>query len=30
MSPPLFPGFPKFTAATGLGIDSYTFRAGRF
>jgi hypothetical protein len=30
MSPPLFPGFPRFSATGGPGIDDYTFRAGRF
>lgn len=30
LSPPLFPGFPNFTAATSLGIDSFTWRGGRF
>jgi hypothetical protein len=30
LSPPAFPGFPNFTAATSLGIDSYTWRLGLF
>jgi hypothetical protein len=30
LAPPAFPGFPRFTAATSLGIDSYTWRLGRF
>jgi hypothetical protein len=30
LAPPLFPGFPKFTASTSLGIDDYTWRMGRF
>jgi hypothetical protein len=30
LSPPAFPGFPNFTAASGLGIDSYSWRLGIF
>jgi hypothetical protein len=30
LSPPAFPGFPNFTAASGLGIDSYSWRLGLF
>jgi hypothetical protein len=30
LAPPNFPGFPSFTAATSLGIDSYSWRMGRF
>jgi hypothetical protein len=30
LSPPAFPGFPNFTAATSLGIDSYSWRLGIF
>jgi hypothetical protein len=30
LSPPAFPGFPNFTGATSLGIDSYTWRLGLF
>jgi hypothetical protein len=30
LAPPAFPGFPNFTAATSLGIDSYTWRLGLF
>jgi hypothetical protein len=30
LAPPNFPGFPNFTAATSLGIDSYSWRMGRF
>ena len=30
LSPPAFPLFPNFTAATSLGIDSYTWRLGLF
>ena len=30
LSPPAFPGFPNFSAATSLGIDSYTWRLGLF
>jgi hypothetical protein len=30
LSPPAFPGFPNFTAATSLGVDSYTWRLGLF
>lgn len=30
LSPPAFPGFPNFTAATSLGIDSYSWRLGLF
>jgi hypothetical protein len=30
LAPPAFPGFPNFTAATSLGIDSYTWRMGLF
>jgi hypothetical protein len=30
LAPPAFPGFPRFTAATSLGIDSYTWRGGAF
>ena len=30
LSPPAFPGFPNFTGATSLGIDSYTWRLGIF
>jgi hypothetical protein len=30
LSPPAFPGFPNFTAATSLGIDSYSWRLGVF
>jgi hypothetical protein len=28
LGPPVFPGFPNFTASTSLGVDSYTWRAG--
>ena len=30
LSPPAFPSFPTFSAATSLGIDSYTWRLGLF
>ena len=30
LTPPAFPSFPRFTAATSLGIDSYTWRLGLF
>jgi hypothetical protein len=30
LSPPAFPGFPNFSAATSLGIDSYSWRLGVF
>ena len=30
LSPPAFPGFPNFTAASGLGIDGYSWRLGIF
>jgi hypothetical protein len=30
MSPPLFPGFPRFTATGGPGKDDFTFRSGSF
>ena len=30
LSPPAFPGFPNFTAASSLGIDSYSWRLGIF
>jgi hypothetical protein len=30
LSPPAFPGFPNFTGATSLGIDSFTWRLGIF
>jgi hypothetical protein len=30
LGPPVFPGFPNFTASTSLGVDSYTWRPGRF
>lgn len=30
LSPPSFPGFPRFTVTTGVGIDSYGWRAGRY
>jgi hypothetical protein len=30
MSPPAFPGFPNFSAATSLGVDSYSWRLGLF
>jgi hypothetical protein len=30
LSPPAFPMFPNFTAATSLGIDSFTWRLGLF
>src|SRR5262249_60430954 len=30
LAPPLFPGFPNFTASTSVGIDDYTWRMGRF
>jgi hypothetical protein len=30
LAPPYFPGFPNFTTATSLGIDSYSWRMGRF
>lgn len=30
LAPPSFPGFPNFTVATSLGIDSYSWRLGLF
>jgi hypothetical protein len=30
LSPPAFPGFPNFSAATSLGTDSYSWRLGLF
>jgi hypothetical protein len=30
MSPPLFPGFPRFTSTGGPGKDDFTFRSGSF
>ena len=30
LSPPAFPGFPNFSVATSVGIDSYTWRLGIF
>ena len=30
MSPPLFPGFPRFSSTGGPGKDDFTFRSGSF